>query len=79
MLRALFALFALLGLAAAADVYADSTCNSNLCLSVIYSPAEQALNMTMSATGGAAPMGWYAVGTGFKMAGSNMMVSGCRR
>ena len=31
--------------------------------------------MTMSANGGGAPMGWYAVGTGNKMAGSNMMVS----
>ena len=31
--------------------------------------------MTMSANGGGSPMGWYAVGTGNKMAGSNMMVS----
>lgn len=30
--------------------------------------------MTMSANGGS-PMGWYSVGTGTKMAGSNMMVS----
>lgn len=74
LLRAIFAMVALLGVAAAADLYADSSCNSNLCLSVIYSPAEQALNMTMTATGGAAPMGWYAVGTGYRMAGSNMMV-----
>nr|CDI57151.1 cbd9-like protein [Melanopsichium pennsylvanicum 4] len=28
----------------------------------------------MSANGGGAPMGWYAVGTGSQMAGSNMMI-----
>lgn len=31
--------------------------------------------MTMSANGGGAPIGWYAVGTGKQMDGSNMMVS----
>lgn len=31
--------------------------------------------MTMSANGGGSPMGWYAVGTGKQMSGSNMMVS----
>ncbi|KAJ1018537.1 hypothetical protein NDA16_004819 [Ustilago loliicola] len=32
------------------------------------------MNMTMTASGGGAPIGWYAVGTGSKMAGSNMMI-----
>lgn len=31
--------------------------------------------MTMSANGGGAPIGWYSVGTGKQMDGSNMMVS----
>lgn len=31
--------------------------------------------MTMSANGGGAPIGWYSVGTGKRMDGSNMMVS----
>lgn len=60
--------------AASSEMYADSMCNSNLCLAAIYSPAEKMLNMTMSAQGGGAPMGWYAVGTGNVMAGSNMMI-----
>ncbi|PWY98402.1 CBD9-like protein [Testicularia cyperi] len=60
--------------ATTSNLYADSTCNSNLCLSVIYSPSEQTMNMTMSANGGGTPMGWYAVGTGSKMDKSNMMI-----
>uniref|UniRef100_V5EUT4 Cytochrome b561 domain-containing protein n=2 Tax=Kalmanozyma brasiliensis (strain GHG001) TaxID=1365824 RepID=V5EUT4_KALBG len=32
------------------------------------------MNMTMTASGGGAPMGWYAVGTGRQMDGSNMMI-----
>ncbi|SPO31992.1 uncharacterized protein UTRI_06718_B [Ustilago trichophora] len=57
-----------------ASLFADTVCNSNLCLRAVYSPSEKRINMTMSTNGGGAPLGWYAVGTGEQMAGSNMMI-----
>ncbi|KAJ9477280.1 hypothetical protein PHBOTO_006491 [Pseudozyma hubeiensis] len=57
-----------------ASLFADTSCNSDVCLRAVYSPSERRMNMTMSANGGGAPMGWYAVGTGSRMDGSNMMI-----
>ncbi|SPC68102.1 uncharacterized protein UHOD_08983 [Ustilago sp. UG-2017b] len=56
------------------SLFADSACSSNLCLRVVYSPSEKRYNMTMTASGGGAPIGWHAVGTGSQMDKSNMMI-----
>ncbi|CBQ71617.1 conserved hypothetical protein [Sporisorium reilianum SRZ2] len=56
------------------SLFADTSCNSNLCLRVVYSPSEKRMSMIMSANGGGAPIGWYSVGTGKQMDGSNMMI-----
>ncbi|CAO1620184.1 unnamed protein product [Parajaminaea phylloscopi] len=83
-LRGLFALatllFAVDGVQAQVDpkatgqLYADSFCHEDFCLTGIYSPSQQTINYTMIIAG-QQPEGWRGVGQGTQMSGANMLVA----
>ncbi|PWN51238.1 CBD9-like protein, partial [Violaceomyces palustris] len=60
--------------AAETGMTSDTYCNTKLCLQAIYIPSKSQINYTLTTDGGGQGIGWYGVGTGRRMSGSNMMV-----
>ncbi|KAN0064211.1 hypothetical protein ACQY0O_003378 [Thecaphora frezii] len=60
---------------ASSGLTADTACNKYFCLNAIYDASQGRVNYTMYTQSGVQPTGWYAMGTGNRMAGSDMMIS----
>ncbi|CAD6932425.1 unnamed protein product [Tilletia controversa] len=63
--------FLALAALARADIFSDSFCKGDLCITAVYDNGTSSVNYTAVASG---KVGWIGVGQGEQMAGANMMV-----